>query len=376
MRLILIYLLVILEGIILFIYPNKNPKNDSILLVKVDALGDLIIWLNSAKKIRDYYKSKKIILVISSSNFELVKNLNYWDEIISISIKKFNRNILYRLKILNQIRYLNIKIAIQPTYSRSIMLGDSIIRWTKALNSIGYDGDNSNIHKLHKRISDNWYTKLITSNASDITEFEKNKSFINQLLNINSELELSVLDQNHKDKCIEKYCIVFPGASWQGKIWEVNKFIETIKYINNKYHLKIVLCGGYDDVGIGNNIVSAVNFNINNLIGKTSITDLTQLLPEAEFVLGNDSAGIHLAAALGVKSICVLGGGHFGRFMPYPKNVSRNAPVPVYKNMSCYNCNWNCKYNRDKGEPLKCISSIHISDVTVEIDKLYETSVG
>ena len=376
MRLLLIYFLVLLEGIILFVNPNKNAKKESILLVKVDALGDLIIWLNSAKKIRDYYKNKKIILVISNSNFELVKKLNYWDEIISISIKKFNRNMLYRMKILNQIRSLNVKIAIQPTYSRSIMLGDSIIRWADALNSIGYDGDNSNIHKWHKRISDNWYTKLIPSNILDITEFEKNKSFTNQLLNIKSELELSVLDENHKKRCTEKYCIVFPGASWQGKTWQANKFIETINYINNKYNLKIVLCGGHDDAWIGNRIVSAVNFHINNLIGKTSITDLIELIPEAEFVLGNDSAGIHLAAAHGVRSICILGGGHFGRFMPYPKNVSRNAPVPVYKYMGCYNCNWNCKYIRSNGEPVKCISSIDITDVTMEIDKLYETSVG
>jgi len=53
------------------------------------------------------------------------------------------------------------------------------------------------------------------------------------------------------------------------------------------------------------------------LAGKTTIAQLVELIRNASLLIGNDSAAIHMAAATQTPSVCILGGGHYGRFLPY-----------------------------------------------------------
>ena len=66
------------------------------------------------------------------------------DEVFGIDIFRFKNQLVYRWQWLNRIRKAGFKIAIQPTYSRVFIDGDSLLRASGAIERIGSAGDTSN----------------------------------------------------------------------------------------------------------------------------------------------------------------------------------------------------------------------------------------
>lgn len=64
-----------------------------------------------------------------------------------------------------------------------------------------------------------------------------------------------------------------------------------------------------------------------NLTGNTSLVSLTALINRADWVISNDSGAMHLAAALGVKTIGIFGPTDPQRFGPYPLNSPTNHVI-------------------------------------------------
>ena len=88
------------------------------------------------------------------------------------------------------------------------------------------------------------------------------------------------------------------------------------------------------------------------------ISDLDEKL-----LISNETSAIHIAAALDVQSICILGGGHYGRFTPYPLDSYKKRPISVVNEMFCFQCNWNCYIKHSKNKPFPCIDLIEFKEV-------------
>ena len=72
-----------------------------------------------------------------------------------------------------------------------------------------------------------------------------------------------------------------------------------------------------------------------------------------------------MAAAVGVPSVCIVGGGHFGRFMPYDVQPEPDRPLPLVASraMECFGCNWTCKFHPARNKPMPCIEGVSIDTV-------------
>ncbi len=64
-----------------------------------------------------------------------------------------------------------------------------------------------------------------------------------------------------------------------------------------------------------------------NLTGNTSLTSLASLIGRSDWVISNDSGPMHLAAALGVKTLGLFGPTDPQRFGPYPLNRPTNHVI-------------------------------------------------
>lgn len=64
-----------------------------------------------------------------------------------------------------------------------------------------------------------------------------------------------------------------------------------------------------------------------NLTGNTSLVSLPALIKRADWVISNDSGPMHLAAALGVKTLGIFGPTDPRQFGPYPLNAPTNVVV-------------------------------------------------
>ncbi len=352
----------------LFITLGLNSKNkNGIVLIRLDAIGDFVIWLDSAKEYRHIYPNQKITLVANSTWTSMAKDLPYWDDVWPVNLHDFTRKPLYRMKILRKLRRANFETAIQPTFSRAFLHGDSLIRATGSRKRIGSIGDNSNISVSDKLISDQWYTHLLPASLMPLMELLRNAEFVSQLTGKNfiaSLPKLPVMSSLSRQLQVKRdYVILFPGASWHGRQWPIQNFIQVGEWLHKQRGLQIVLCGSPSDYILCKVIQDSLSAECINMAGRTTLQELVELIRETQILISNDTSVVHIAAAVDTYSICILGGGHYGRFLPYPDHVKGVKPVVADKHMLCFNCNWKCDQPHEPAGAMPCVKGVSVEKV-------------
>jgi ADP-heptose:LPS heptosyltransferase len=123
--------------------------------------------------------------------------------------------------------------------------------------------------------------------------------------------------------------------------------------------MRVVFVGSPDEQDDGSVLAGmADDKGIVNLIGKTNLAQLLDLMANAALVVSNDTGPAHLSIALGRSTVVIVGGGHFGSFVPYPDAITPKEARFVYQEMECYHCFWRCHKRADKFQLFPCIGAI------------------
>ena len=93
--------------------------------------------------------------------------------------------------------------------------------------------------------------------------------------------------------------------------------------------------------------------------GQITLEDLAGLLSQSRLTISDDTRTTHMASEEETPSVCILGGGYVGRFVPYPELSGQINPINVvYNKMQCYVCNAECVYPLKEDELATGISNI------------------
>jgi ADP-heptose:LPS heptosyltransferase len=355
---------------LLLLFPKANlsrtPRN--VLIIRLDVIGDFVLWLDAAKEMRKLYPehTHRITLLANTVWAPLAESLPYFDEVWPVEKPKFYQNMQYRWQLLRKIRHTSFDIAIQPTFSREFLFGDSVIRICGAKERIGSAGDCTHLRTWLKPISDLWYTKLIPAAANPLWELERNAEFIRGLGLKNFKAALPQLPISNPSPVIKSdYFVIFPGSFIPYKQWSMHNFCEIARRLHVASGWHVVVCGGPGEENLGVEFARDADFPFLNRIGTTSLMELAAIIADARIVIANDTSAIHIAAAVSTPAVCILGGGHYGRFMPYNIEVESDKPLPVavIHQMDCFGCNWHCIYDVPPDHAKPCIEKITVDDV-------------
>ena len=238
-----------------FIYPSLVKKKKAILIIRLDLIGDYVLFRNFLKILHKSkkYSNYKITMLGNNSWCNLCKELDYKyiDEFIWLDRKQFNGNLLYRFKKLREITSNAYEIVINPTYSREFFYSDTVVKLVNADKKIGSTSDLSNQTSYELKVSDKYYTKLIPAKKEVMFEFNRNKEFFELLLENKINLSSPTIFLDEKETSLnlpKKYAVIFIGASSKFKKWDVKKFSLIALHLIKKYKHDIVLCGGPNDL--------------------------------------------------------------------------------------------------------------------------------
>ena len=345
-----------------------HASDGGVAIVRMDNIGDFVLWLDSVGALLKRFEGRPITLIANSTWSELAEKLPFWDNIIPIEVDRFVKSPVYRFSVLRRISNMGFEIAIQPAYSRYYLIGDTIIRFTRAGQRIGSIGNFANIMSWQKRISDGWYTQLLSADPRPMTELQRNEEFVRNIGCVDFRAGLPSLpklgDLRDSLRVEQPYFVIFPGATWYGRKWPQKKFAELIEKISTRTGWTAVLCGSPSEYQLCADLAAAPTQPVVNMAGKTSLSEAVEIIRKAEFLVGNETSAIHIASAVDTPSICILGGGHFGRFVPYQYKREQfdTTPVPVFHPMDCYGCNWICTQPHEAGQAVKLVQFAVTSD--------------
>lgn len=369
---------------LLMMTPKGTPDPNCVLIVRVDAIGDFVLWLDAAQAIVKHYKAqgKCVILVGNAAWAAWAKQLAIFDDVIALDRNRYELDVVYRFRLGHTIRKLKCSIAVQPTYSREWLRGDAVVRISGARERIGSTGDSKFVQLSQKRIADRWYTRLIYANPTPCMELLRNAEFVRGLGETNFLAKIPDLRAVETFRSGEsfaaaipaekRYYVLFPGASWEGRQWPTASFVQVAERLHDKFGWHGVVCGSHGESEIAENLCRQSSAPLLNWTGRTDLSQLAALLSTAQLLLTNETSAAHIAATLGVPTVCILGGGHYGRFMPYQVEQTDGRPLPraVTFQMPCFGCNWQCIYPRSPGTPAPCIERITAEEVWRAIGEL------
>ena len=344
-------------------FAKFRSQKKHLLIIKADAIGDYILFRNYIEILRqsERYKGYRIDLLgnIVWQEMALAYDASFINNFYFINANSLYYDPVKTIKLGWLLFKNNYEIVLQPSFTR-VLFTDGLAALTAAKQMIGFQSDDEGIAAKYKVKTDKFYTLKLNLPEHNYFEFDRSRFFFENVLNVSIDLNALFIAE---DKADRKGIFIFPGSGDLKRSWEPEKFLQLIKLLSQTTLEPLYLAGGATEVLLGNYLTQNLPpQTVTNLIGKTSLPQLTRLFANAALVITSETSAAHIAAATQTKVVCILGGGHFNRFLPYP-HLMQHKPVCVYQKLPCYHCNWNCIYTINEKEPYPCVSNISVLSV-------------
>jgi ADP-heptose:LPS heptosyltransferase len=365
----------LLIDLILLIVPKRRFSNAAG-IVRLDAIGDFVVWLPAAEALVAHLRlsHQRVVLVANQIWASWAASILAVDEVVSVDTSRFAKDTIYRLSVLRRVHALGLGTCICPTFSRIPGDGNDAVVFASGARfricNLGYRSRSPIATALRCLLNFGYTRSIPADNSSQIgifkSEFDNNTTFLRGLgvvttskigrLPVADDVDLVSLDLPDGP-----YIVLMPGGSFPAKAWPVERFVEVGRTIKAT-GLAVVVAGSSGENAVCEQLANACAGR--NLAGKTSLPALAEVIRRARLVIGNDSAGIHIAVATGTDSFCVMWGGSFGRFIPYaPESLPEGLVAqPLFHRMSCFGCVGACPLQQIDGK-LPCIAAVPVSTV-------------
>jgi heptosyltransferase-2 len=187
---------------------------------------------------------------------------------------------------------------------------------------------------------------------------QKYSSKVTPILNIRLKKELI----SSKFKFDGKYIVFCPDAEYgSAKRWPTNKWMNLATELSELY--KIIIVGL--DTSIGDEFKSLDSDKIINLIGRTNLVEVMEIIALSQGVVSNDSGLMHVSAAFDRKTVAL-----YGSSSPTytPPLISKQKREIIYKDLDCSPC---FKRVCPLGHT-KCLNDIKVDEVKKSATKLFQ----
>jgi ADP-heptose:LPS heptosyltransferase len=138
-----------------------------------------------------------------------------------------------------------------------------------------------------------------------------------------------------------------------GRKWPFDYWVNLASYILEKYNAQIILLGGEKDMPEANEFVKQVP-HVKSFCGKLSLLETAAAMSLCNTVISGDTGPLHIATAVGTRSIGIYGAAPDTRTGPYGKEH-----LVVKADMPCIPCSKKkCKFNKEKEDKAPCMYGI------------------
>jgi len=362
--------------------PAPAPRRA--LVVRLDGIGDFALWTGAARVLRAWLGPETHVTLAANALWaDLARDASIADEVWPIERGPLEHDGRYRAALGARVRGAGFSMAINPRFTREMMLGDSLVRWSGAAERIGVTGDDVLLPPRERRWADAWYTRLLASSPQPMHESERHAEVLRALgVALHDVPRPSLRLPRGATESVPRGAtdgappgggafVIFPGASAAGHRWPASHFAAVARVIHQRTGWLPLVLGAEADGALGHAVVDVVPSAI-NLAGRTTVAELVAVVGNARLVLTNDTAAVHIAAATGVRAICIAGGWHWERFVPYPASLGdladRVHTVSMVDEMPCFRCRGYCSLPHRAGEPRPCVERVSVERVLATVD--------
>ncbi|MBL1215248.1 MAG: glycosyltransferase family 9 protein [Ignavibacteriae bacterium] len=325
-------------------------KPKSILIVRTDRIGDVVLSLPMAEVIKNTYPNCKVTFLLRNYTKDLLYMHPFVDEVILL--EEENGKMLFEQN-LNKIKSLifDTVIVVSPTFKLALLIFLSRIknrigtgyRWYSSFfNKKVYE------HRKYGTKHELLHNLNLLKNVGITSEISKDE--INFNLQV-VESSLQKIDDYFAEQNINTslpIIIVHPGSGGSAVDYPFEKLKKLIKILANELSINIILTGSENERELCSKLSS--NEKVINAAGKFRLKELVALVSRSDLMIANSTGPIHIAAAL---NKFVVG------FYPKIPACSQTRWAPFTNKKVIFEPTIDCKEcTRKQCEELNCMNSI------------------
>jgi heptosyltransferase-2 len=301
-------------------------EKEKIIIFGPSWIGDMVMAQSLFMNLLKRNKNVEIHLAAPEWSVGLCKKFPEIKKVIPLSFKHGRLDLIKRISLSLQLRnekYTEVIYLINSFKSVFSTLFSNIKVRTGYLGEFRYLLLN-NIHRKQNEPTLKEFIKL--SVRDDFTE----PKLIYPKLKPNKNNALKFLKKNKIPN--KNIVVIAPGAEYgPAKRFPENKFTYLVnKFLIEKFNVLIV--GSEKDKQISRNIIGSSK-NVYDLTGKTTISEVIDIIGISKFFISNDSGLMHVAAALNIPQEAI-----FGSSDPLHTPPRNNKAHITYLGLSCSPC--------------------------------------
>jgi len=322
--------------------PSKRAIK-SILFLRHDRIGDMVLSTAALKALRKGYPRAKIAVLASKSNHEILMQNPHIDEVLV-----YNGFIWF----IKEIRPRGYDLVIDPfvTYELKQALMTFLSR---GKYKIGFEGAGREIF-FNLKCPAASPPKQMVNHLLDLADLAGGKRERCEPEIFLSETEIEWATEALAEKGINADAVIIaihPGAHYPSQRWLAERFGEVARRILDQGEAKVILLGSSDEYGLLEEVKESAGANI-QIFFCDNIRKLIALSSRCDLLVCNNSGPLHIAAALKVPTVSMMGPTVIPLWLPYGE-----LNVVINKSLSCSPC------NRAVCKEHQCMASISIDEV-------------
>lgn len=280
----------------------------------------MILWLDAARGLRELYPAPahRIVLLADTVSASLVRSQPYFDCVLELDRARFSKSPLYRWQILRRIAGEGFSVALNPAAWQDYYVADSIMGASGAAERVGWSL-RPDSHSPGERLMRVWrarkYSRLLSMPAESRGMLRLNSEFLHALGHNGFVARAPKLNLDQKVGAVADsppYYVLCPGAADPVKRWPSGRFAAVAEGIFAATGMRSTICGSIAEKQLAIAICRLADAPLSDLTGSLSLEQFAQFAAGASLVISNDSGALHIAAASGAPTLCILGGGTFG----------------------------------------------------------------
>lgn len=313
----------------------KNDKTNSILIIQLAGLGDMVMATPAFEALRGLYPEAKICLLTNSRSADIVQGSPYLDEIFILGGTRNAFSVLKKLRS----RHFDTVINLYRLHSLKGVIKMFLLFFTIGGKFwVGRDTDGRGLfyhlrvpetkresrHEVECKLDIIRELGAVIDKVNFRVEYDKSEeSFIRDFLNKKGVEENDVL--------VGINCSTFRPS----RNWRTDSYARLADMLISELNVTVAFLGLETDKDIFMEIKKRMEKEPLDFIGTFSVRQMAAFLKQCSLLISPDSGPVHVANALGLPMVVLFGPGEYDRYRPY---ANREKVREIKKSVDCAPC--------------------------------------